>query len=114
MIRAWLLSLGISLALTLAIELAAAYLTGKRGRALAVVALVNTLTNPPVVLTVLLWQRHGLPGLPLLIAALELGAVLAEGGVYRLWREDFPHPWRFSLALNALSYALGVLLQAIF
>ena len=113
MTRAWLLSLGISLALTLAIELAAARIALRRGRALAVVALVNVLTNPPVVLTALLWQRYGLPGLPLLIAALELGAVLTEGGVYRLWREDFPHPWRFSLLLNALSFGLGELLKFI-
>ncbi len=113
MTRAWLTSLGISLALTLAIELAAALLAGKRGRALTVVALVNTLTNPVVVLTVLLWRRYGLPGLPLLIAALELAAVLTEGGIYRLWREEFPHPWRFSLILNALSYGLGVLLKFI-
>ena len=113
MTRAWLRSLGISLGLTLAVELAAARLAGKRGRALAVVVLVNVLTNPPVVLTVLLWRRCGLPHRMLLIAALELLAVLTEGAVYRGWREDFPHPWRFSLTLNVLSYGLGEILQAI-
>ena len=102
MIRPWLASLGVSLALTLAIELTA-----------AVVALANVLTNPVVVLSALLWRRYGLPHRALLIAALELGAVLTEGAVYRPMRDDFPHPWRFSLLLNALSYALGELVQAI-
>lgn len=113
MIRPWLASLGISLALTLAIELTAAAAAGKRGRALAIVALANVLTNPVVVLSALLWRWYGLPHRALLIAALELGAVLTEGAVYRPMREDFPHPWRFSLLLNALSYALGELVQAI-
>ena len=69
MIRPWLASLGISLALTLSIELTAAAAAGKRGRALAIVALANVLTNPVVVLSALLWRWYGLPHRALLIAA---------------------------------------------
>ena len=110
MIGACLRALGLSLLLTLGIELAFALLTGKRGRALAVTALVNVVTNPPVVLTVLLWRYYGLPALPAAIALLEALAILAEGAVYR---RAFSHPWRFSLGANLLSFGLGALLNLV-
>ena len=107
----WFRALGISLLLTLAIEGCAALAAGKRGRALVSVALANLLTNPPVVLAVLLWRNAGLPGEGFLTAGLELLAVAAEALVYRSRREDFPHPWRFSLLLNVLSFGAGLFLQ---
>ena len=108
----WLQALGLSLLLTLGIELAFALLTGKRGRALGVTALVNVMTNPPVVLTVLLWRYYGLPALPAAIALLETLVILAEGAVYRRC-EAFSHPWRFSLCANLLSFGLGALLNLV-
>ena len=113
MTRAWLLSLGISLLLTEAMELSGALISGKRRTALLVVVLANLLTNPPVVLTVLLWRHYALPCPMGMIVLLEVLAVLVEALVYRLWRRDFPHPWRLSLILNLISYFTGALLQAI-
>ena len=99
--RAWLLALGISLGLTLALELGFALLCHKRGRALLFVLLVNVLTNPAVVLTVRMgaapvWLMEGL-------------AVLTEGFLYRKSRE-FSRPYLFSLAANALSFGVGLAL----
>ena len=111
-IRIWLQSLGLSLLLTLGIELAFALLMKKRGCALAVTALVNVVTNPPVVLSVLLWQFYGLPALPAVIALLEALAILAEGAVYRRC-EAFSHPWLFSLGANLLSFGLGAVLNLV-
>ena len=107
----WLLSLGVSLALTLAFELGFALLCGKRGRALGFVALVNVLTNPVVVCTVLVWRTLGMPGYWALIAALECAAVLTEGFIYKRSGADFYRPYLFSLAANAVSYSLGLLIS---
>jgi len=112
MTGAWLRSLALSLALTLALELLFALCAKKRGRALGVTALVNCLTNPPVVLTVLLWRHYGLPLLPAVTVLLEALAIVTEAAIYRGWRE-FPHPWRFSLCANLFSYGVGELLQAL-
>ena len=100
-LRAWLVTLGLSLGLTLFFELGFALLCGRRGRALRLAALANVLTNPVVVLAVRLW---GAPALPM-----ELLAVLAEGLIYQKSRA-FARPWLFSLCANALSYGLGRIL----
>ena len=115
MTRAWLVSLAVSLGLTLAVELTFALLCGKRGRALLLTALVNVLTNPLVVLAALLWRYHSLPGYGWLVAAAEAFAVFTEGGIYqKKCREDFSRPYLFSLAANALSYSVGLILQHAF
>ena len=104
----WLLSLGVSLALTLAFEGLFALLWGLRGRDLLLCCLVNVLTNPPVVLCALLWRSFG-PGpdwLP--VPLLEAGAVLAEGYFYRRNGERVRRPFLMSLCANAFSYGLGL------
>ena len=111
MTRYWLISLGLSLALTLIFELGFALACGKRGRALSFVALVNALTNPVVVCTLLVWRALGLGAEWALIAALECSAVLVEGFVYKRSGEAFPRPYLFSLAANAVSYTLGLLIS---
>lgn len=111
--RSWLLSLGVSLALTLSFELGFALMCRRRGRALLLIALANVLTNPAVVLAALLWRSYALPAYPAAVAALELCAVLAEGFIYKKSREGFLRPYRFSLAANAVSFGLGVLLGRI-
>ena len=113
MMRAWFFSLGISLCLTLALELTYALAFRKRGRALLLVALSNVLTNPVVVLCALLWRYFALPGYAFSVAALELAAVFVEGLVYKISREGFSRPYLFSLGANALSFSLGALLQFI-
>lgn len=96
-----------SLALTLAAELAFALVWGVRGRALALCALVNCMTNPVVVFV------HGLFPSPVLTAVLELCALWAEGACYRFFAPDIPRPWLFSLLCNAFSFLLGLLVSQI-
>ena len=100
-----LLSLLLSLGLTEVFECGFALCTGKRGKALILCALVNLITNPPVVLLHALWS-----GGWLLIAGLELAAAAAEGSLYR-YSGLYKRPFLFSLAANGLSFSLGLLIQ---
>ena len=101
MIRALLLSLG----LTLAVEVPLAWLGGLRTRHwVGLAVLANCLTNPAVV-----WLHWALG--PASVLPLELAAVLVEGGLYRACGAPARHPFFFSLALNGLSYGLGILIQ---
>jgi len=109
----WFAALGVSLALTLAVELGFALLCRHRGRALVLVALVNVLTNPLAVQAALLWRAFALPGYAAAVAALELLAVGAEGFVYQKSRSGFARPYVFSLAANVLSFGMGLLLRFI-
>ena len=98
-----ILALVLSLILTEVFECGFAVSVGKRGRALLLCALVNLVTNPPVVLLSRL-----LGGGWLLIAALEVSACLSEGALYRYSRL-YEWPFLFSFAANALSFTLGLL-----
>jgi len=109
----WFSALGVSLALTLAVELGFALVCRHRGKTLLLVALVNVLTNPLVVQAALLWRFFALPGYAAAVAVLELLAVWAEGALYRKSRLGFARPYVFSLAANALSFGLGLLLRFI-
>ena len=100
-----LLSLLLSLGITEVIECAFALSLKKRGKALLLCALVNVVTNPPVVL---LYRLLG--GGWLLIAGLEAAAVVAEGLLYR-YSGLYDRPFLFSLTANALSFSLGLLIQ---
>ena len=101
-----LTALLISLLLTLLLECAFAFVTGARTpRRLLLVALVNTLTNPPVVLLCTMFPS------PLLTAVMELAAVLTEGAIYRARADWLRRPFLFSLAVNAFSYLTGLLLN---
>ena len=100
-----ILSLLLSLGLTEVFEGGFALASGKRGRALLLVGLVNLVTNPPVVLA------HALLGGGwLLTTCLELSAVTAEGLLYR-YSGLFQKPFLFSFAANALSFSLGLLIN---
>ncbi len=103
------LSLAVSLALTLALEFSFALLWGVRRQDLPLAALANCLTNPPVVLCHTLAATY-VPALLLpATAALELGAVLAEGYLYRT-RSEIKFPWLFSLCANLFSFTAGLFL----
>ena len=101
-------SMAVSLLLTLVLEGLFAYVWGLRSRReLAVVALVNIMTNPAVVLlyhtcvSLLGWS-------PILVtAALECSAVLAEWIAYRTCSEVLKRPFLFALLVNAFSYGVG-------
>ena len=108
-----LLSLGLSLGVTLLLELAAAFLLGIRTpRDLLLVGLVNVVTNPPVVLTLnLVALFSGSPPQWYLIAALELAAWLIEACLYRArFSNTRWNPFLLSLLLNGISYFGGLLL----
>lgn len=98
---------GISLGLTLVLELAVARVLGlKNRRYILVLILVNLLTNPPAVL--LHWL--GVPQIPL-----EIAVVLVEAGVYRLFAGeeswDLPKPVWLSLICNGVSWGTGILIS---
>ena len=109
------LSLGVSLVLTLAIEVTAAMVSGRRRKALLIVALVNILTNPIVVLTVraipTLSRLHAGELKVLITAIMEGLAFFVEALFYRDWKKFFPNPWRFSLIANGLSFLIGLIIN---
>ena len=93
---------GISLGLTLAIELIVARCFGLRGKdQLVLVVLVNILTNPAAV-----WLHWavGIPQIPI-----ELTVVLVEWYVYREFKVKYP--LTLSCAANGISWGLGLILQ---
>lgn len=93
-------TLVLSLLLTLLLEEALALLWGLRGRReLILVALVNCLTNPPVVL---LYHAFHLPALPL-----ELAAMAVEWLCYRAFSGQLRRPLAFSVCANAFSFGAG-------
>ena len=95
--------LAVSLVLTLVFEELFALAWGLRGRReLGLVALVNVLTNPPVVL--LYHTAAGLLGWNAVLAAavLEAGAVLVEWRCYRAYSGQVKRPFVFALLINLL------------
>lgn len=108
---ALLLSLVISLALTLLLELTFAWFWGVRGRGLTLVILMNILTNPAVVTLHFLctavfgWNEL----LPVLL--LETAAIVTEGFCCR---GMIRNPWKFAICVNLFSYLTGELLQLFF
>ena len=104
-----LVSLAVSLALTLVLELGFALLWGAGIHNLSLIALANVLTNPVVVLCHTLAALF-LPGaLPPVTFALEAGAVLAEGRLFAT-RGDIRSPWGFALCANLFSFSVGLLI----
>lgn len=107
-------SLVLSLALTLLLELATAAIIGlRKSRDLLLIALVNILTNPIIVLTMNLTYFITLsPPVWYLTAGLELAAFLTEGLLYRN-RLTWNHwnPFLLSFVLNATSYLGGFMLS---
>lgn len=100
--------LAVSLLLTLLLEEAFALVWGLRGRReLCLVALVNCLTNPPVVLlyhtAVRLWRWNAIP----VILALEAAAVVVEWRCYRAFSEQVKRSFLFALLVNLFSYGAG-------
>ena len=105
-------SMVVSLLLTLVLEGLFACLWGLRSRReLTVVALVNIMTNPAVVLlyhtgvSLLGWSAV------FVTAALESAAVLAEWIAYRACSEALERPFLFALLANAFSYGAGLLIN---
>ena len=126
MIPRLILTMVLSLALTEAVELCTAWVLQLRNRkGLEIVALVNLLTNPVVVLLSVLIPRYSSAEISYgaLVAALELWAWLTEALIYRkcgigkYWEDPdamanrFPAltPILLSSVLNLASFAAGKL-----
>ncbi len=107
-----LLSLLISLALTLVVELSFALILKVRNKKdLFVIGLANILTNPVVnycyYWAIFLFGEHSVYTI-LIITALEIAAVFAEFFLYRrLLTEQRIGKLKLSLLLNAASFAAG-------
>ena len=98
---------GVSLGLTLLIEIPIGFAWGLRGwKYLALMVLVNVLTNPAAVM--LCWL--GLPQLPI-----EIAVFLVEAGVYYWFSRDdkwtIRCPVLLALAANGISWLSGLLMQ---
>ena len=104
--------LAVSLALTLVLEEGFALAWGLRGRReLVLAALVNCLTNPPVVL--LYHSARALWGLsaPTAAVILEAAAVLVEWRCWRAFSEQVRRPFLFALLSNLFSYGTGCVIN---
>lgn len=100
--------LAVSLLLTLLFEELFALAWGLRGkRELGLAALVNVLTNPPVVLlyhtATALWGWNPVAA----TVILEAAAVLVEWRCYRAFSEQVKRPFLFALLVNLFSYGAG-------
>ena len=105
-------ALVISLAATIILESGFFFLVGKRNKKdLLLVVLVNVLTNPIVVLLYWLSVLYTDINSVIVKAALEIFAVLVEWYYYKRYAQDIRKPFLFSLAANAFSFAIGVLIQ---
>jgi len=113
-----IISLIVSLALTLILEvgffLIVRSIKGKHDKKdLALVVMVNILTNPAVVLLYWLAILYTDINYAIIIAPLEISAVFIEGYIYKKRGRYFKHPYIFSIAANAFSFGIGVLTQII-
>lgn len=110
MLEPILRSLGISLLLTLIVELLLALLLGvRKPRDFLLIFLVNLVTNPLIGISLDVY--YSLVSMPpvWLIALLEIGVVVGEWALYRgrLEYQKLP-PFGVSLILNAASYLTGL------
>jgi len=72
------------------------------------VILVNTLTNPIVVLTYWILYYNTNWNTALIIISLEIFAILTEGFIYKRNSSCIKRPFLFSLLINAFSYLTGL------
>ena len=102
-----------ALALTVAIEAAAAFLCGVRtGRGQLVVLLANVITNPLLNAALLLVSFFLSPSLYYwFLAPLEVAVVLAEGRIYQTTLRPKLNPYLLSFLLNAASFLLGTAIK---
>jgi len=104
----------ISLGLTELMELGLAYILGLRNKKdFVLMAMVNVMTNPAVVLlNALLTRKTGLNHF-LIVAFLETAAIVIEGAYYKNYAEKISRPFLFSLETNAFSYTVGLVISHI-
>ncbi len=100
--------LSLSLGLTLLIELAVSLLSGLRRWDLLLVAAVNLLTNPLVVL----WHYcTAASGVWIATVLPELAAVTVEALLFRKLGSQIRRPVLLSVCINLVSYGSGALIS---
>lgn len=108
--------MGVSLTLTIIIELVCALLIGIRNKKDIInVILVNILTNPLVVsISFLINLRYGLMPKRIAMIFLELFAFASEGFIYNKCLEFKKYNgFLLSFILNFISYFLGIIINCI-
>ncbi|MDR0951807.1 MAG: hypothetical protein LBM18_02680 [Oscillospiraceae bacterium] len=104
-------ALGLSLLLTLVLELGFCLVCGVRGRHdLLLVAAANGLTNPAVVFTNAVLRTYLVCYGWWCVAVLEVLAVVVEWLVFKYCADEIPRPFFLSLGANAFSYSCGLVL----
>jgi len=107
-------AIALSLAITLILEIGYFLLTGRRNKKdLLLVAMVNVLTNPIVVLLYWLAYLYTSWNTVAVMVSLEVFAVLIEGFYYKKYGKSFKRPFLFSFAANAFSFTIGFLVQLV-
>jgi hypothetical protein len=105
-------SLGLSLLLTLILEVCFALLYRIHDkRDLGLLILVNILTNPLVVMSYYLVIHYSHLNRIAVVVVLELLAILTEGYYYRTYGKTFRRPMLFALYVNLFSFCIGQLLN---
>lgn len=112
----YLFTFGISLLLTLVIEILIGLIWGMRnGRQILLVILVNILTNPCVNFLNLCGKSLWNFGIGWQIV-LEIAAAVAEAGIYVIFSKkdgwNIRHPVLLSVCANAVSYGIGCIISA--
>lgn len=107
--------LGISLILTLIIEVAFIYFAVTHHRKdLFLAGLVNIMTNPLAVALYNLFSRYSDLNRVFVVLALEITVILVEGKTYKKFGQNFAHPYLISFSANLLSYGAGWFLSSFF
>ncbi len=109
-----LYSLGLSLILTLALELCFGYFCKIRDKKdIVLLVFVNILTNPFVVMSDYLIVHYSHINRIAVVILLELMAILTEGYYYKTYGKAYRRPILFALCANLFSYGIGQLLNTL-
>ncbi len=109
-----LYSMGLSLILTLVLELCFGYLCRIRDKKdIVLLVLVNIITNPLVVMSYYMIVHYSHINRIAVVMVLELMAILTEGYYYKTYGNVFRRPILFALFANVFSYGIGQLLNTL-
>ncbi len=107
-----LANMGISLGLTIVLELMFSLVCRVRNRMdLLLVCLVNVITNPVVVF--LYYLAAGSSVSVAVLAVLEVLAVVVEAYFYKSYGEKISRPVLFALGANCFSFFIGKMIEVI-
>ena len=112
-----LTALGLSLGLTLFFEVGFFFIFFSapwNKKDILLVILVNTLTNPAVVLIYRMLYFNTNINTVMIVLPLEAFAIFTEGFIYKKKSYCIKRPFLFSLMANTFSYIMGLMIQRIF